>query len=127
MKEICKHKIEVPNCHICFKPTKDTNLLMKEVDKIISDLEGYAYLEYFEGVKKDDLINTPYKIKMGQDVRRYLNELFESKLKGCREDAVRGFLWEFTETDVYEDCSDNEEVMKEWEKNNKVNSSKESK
>ena len=48
-------------------------------------LEGGCYLEYFEGVKKDELNDTPYKIKIAtqplRDVAEYITTLIQEEVE----------------------------------------------
>ena len=65
--------------------------LLRIGKKVAKLLESGCYIEYFEGVEKDVLFDTPYKIKIGaeplKEVAKYILSLLETREK----EAVEGF------------------------------------
>ena len=62
--------------------------LLRIGKKVAKLLESGCYIEYFEGVEKDVLFDTPYKIKIGaeplKEVAKYILSLLETE----RSEAV---------------------------------------
>jgi len=71
--------------------------LIKIEKKVARLLEGGCYLEYFEGIKKDELNDTPYKIRIAEnplrEVAKYITTLLKEERKKAVEDFAEWLRW----------------------------------
>ena len=65
--------------------------LLRIGKKVAKLLESGCYIEYFEGVEKDVLFDTPYKIKIGaeplKEVAKYILSLLETREREARAEG----------------------------------------
>lgn len=61
---------------------------IEEAKPIVDTMRGYAYLEYFEGVHRDKLLDIPYKIEMGTASNQYIQGVLEQ----TRQDLIKEIL-----------------------------------
>ena len=65
--------------------------LLRIGKKVAKLLESGCYIEYFEGVEKDVLFDTPYKIKIGAEPLKEVAKYILSLLEAREKEAVEGF------------------------------------
>ena len=63
----------------------------KTIEEQIKEIEGYMYLEYIEGIHRDLLVDTPYKVRLSIEGKKYLTSLPKQQEQEIREEAVMGF------------------------------------
>lgn len=57
-------------------------------NKLEEIIEQYCYLEYFEGVKKEELFDRAYKIKLSIEGKKLLN----TEVQKAKKEDVRDFI-----------------------------------